>query len=113
MDQVKEELETTMNDLDLKESILCVLANKQDLDGCLSVAEISEQINFQNIPSKKKQIFGTSIKESDGFDQAFEWIVKSLNTNESNNQSTVQAQTSVSKTPQYLKLLSFLNFFAK
>ena len=49
--EAKEELHTFLCDKELKDTILLVIANKQDLPGAMSVEEVTEKLNLHSITS--------------------------------------------------------------
>ena len=89
---------------ELKNAILMVLANKQDIPGCLSLAEVHKALGLevsifkwifhnlnqffstiftqisilQAIRNRTFQIFKTSATKGDGLDEAMEWLAGSL-----------------------------------
>ena len=52
----KEELHKTMGHDELNRANILVFANKQDVKGCMSAAEISKQLNLQSMRKHKWQI---------------------------------------------------------
>mmetsp|Transcript_7240 Transcript_7240/g.7480 ORF Transcript_7240/g.7480 Transcript_7240/m.7480 type:complete len:181 (+) Transcript_7240:16-558(+) len=71
---VRNELYLLLEEEELKRVPLAILANKQDIKGCLSDIEITEQLQLQNIKDRQWQIFKTCAKEGTGLDDAFKWI---------------------------------------
>lgn len=58
---------------ELKAAILVVLANKQDIPGCLSVADIHRALGLEALHGRTFQIFKCSAIKGDGLDEAMEW----------------------------------------
>lgn len=59
------ELSDVMNTPDLKDSILLVIANKQDLENCMKVDEVQERLGFHKLEHiKYKNIIGASLTTS-------------------------------------------------
>ena len=58
---------------ELKKAILVVLANKQDLEGALSVTEIYQQLGLDALKTRTLQIFKTSAIKGEGLNEAMEW----------------------------------------
>lgn len=52
----KEELHKMLAHDELSKAAILVFANKQDVKGCMSAAEISKQLNLQNMKKHKWQI---------------------------------------------------------
>merc|ERR1711910_25359 len=52
----KEELHKMLQSDELNKASVLVFANKQDVEGCMTAAEISKQLNLQSLRSHKWQI---------------------------------------------------------
>jgi ADP-ribosylation factor-like protein 1 len=63
---------------ELAGAILVVLANKQDMNGCMSVAEVHQALGLENLKNRVFQIFKTSATKGEGLDQAMEWLATNL-----------------------------------
>lgn len=50
-----------------------VLANKQDIPGCLSVADVHRCLGLDALRTRTFQIFKTSATKGEGLDEAMEW----------------------------------------
>ncbi|XP_022251877.1 ADP-ribosylation factor-like protein 1 isoform X2 [Limulus polyphemus] len=77
----KEELVSMLKEDELKKSILVVLANKQDIDGAMSVAEVHQALGLDALKSRTFQIFKTSAIKGEGLDEAMEWLSNALSNN--------------------------------
>lgn len=62
----------------MKNAILVVLANKQDMENALSVAEVHHELGLESLKNRTFQIFKTSAIRGDGLDEAIEWLANSL-----------------------------------
>ncbi|XP_065835703.1 ADP-ribosylation factor-like protein 1 [Oscarella lobularis] len=76
----KQELVAMLEEEELKKAILIVFANKQDIDGAMSVAEVSSALGLSALKSRTWQIFRTSALRGDGLDDGMEWLVNALKT---------------------------------
>ena len=63
---------------ELKKAILVVLANKQDLETAMSVAEVHSALGLDALKNRTFQIFKTSAVKGDGLDEAMEWLSSTL-----------------------------------
>lgn len=54
------------------------MANKQDMPGCLSVAEVHQALGLDALKNRTFQIFKTSAKKGEGLDQAMDWLSNAL-----------------------------------
>jgi ADP-ribosylation factor-like protein 1 len=52
-------------------AILVVLANKQDMEGCLTVAEVHSALGLENLKNRNFQIFKTSATKGEGLGNIF------------------------------------------
>ena len=58
---------------ELRNAILVVLANKQDIPGCMSVPDVHRALGLDALKTRTFQIFKTSAVKGDGMDEAMEW----------------------------------------
>ena len=76
----KRELVSMLEEEELKNAILVVLANKQDIEGAMSVAEVHQSLGLEALKTRTFQIFKTSALKGEGMDQAMEWLANALTT---------------------------------
>ena len=57
---------------ELKKAVLCIFANKQDIEGAMTVTEVSTSLGLTAIKNKH-QLFKTSAIRGSGLDEAMEW----------------------------------------
>jgi ADP-ribosylation factor-like protein 1 len=55
-----------------------VIANKQDISGCLSVAEIHKALGLDALRNRSFQIFKASATKGEGLNGAMEWLANAL-----------------------------------
>ena len=60
---------------ELESAVLAVFANKQDIDGCMSVAQVASALGLTSIKNRTYQIFKTSAVRGDGLTEAMDWYV--------------------------------------
>lgn len=53
--------------------MLVVFANKQDIEGSMSAAEVANSLGLSALKNRKYQIFKTSAIKGEGLDEAMEW----------------------------------------
>ncbi|PAA49591.1 hypothetical protein BOX15_Mlig014173g1 [Macrostomum lignano] len=70
----KQELMSMLEEEELRRAILVVFANKQDIQGCMSVTEVANSLGLSAIKNRKYQIFKTSAVKGEGLDEAMEWL---------------------------------------
>jgi len=74
----KVELFKMLNHEHLKNSKLLVFANKQDLKGAMTSAEISEILGLGNIKDHSYHIQGCCALTGDGLTEGMDWIVQQV-----------------------------------
>lgn len=73
----KEELHSLLLDEELRDAVLLVFANKQDLDG-MSVNEICNRLCLDSIKDRKWHIQGTCALSGAGLYEGLEWLKNAL-----------------------------------
>ncbi|EPZ32515.1 putative ADP-ribosylation factor, arf [Rozella allomycis CSF55] len=63
----------SMLEEELKDAVLLVFANKQDLNGAMSVAEVSEGLGLSLLRNRQWCIFKTSAIKGDGLTEGLDW----------------------------------------
>ena len=60
---------------ELKDAALLVLANKQDIAGSMSVTEVSEALALTNLKNRQWTISKCSAITGDGLTEGLDWLV--------------------------------------
>jgi ADP-ribosylation factor-like protein 1 len=63
----------TLQEEELKKAVLVVLANKQDIEGAMSVTEVYQSLGLDALKDRTLQIFKTSAIKGEGLNEAMEW----------------------------------------
>jgi ADP-ribosylation factor-like protein 1 len=63
---------------ELKDAVLLVYANKQDMPGAMSVTEVSEFLSLTELKMRTWTIFKCSAKTGEGLTEGLDWLVNSL-----------------------------------
>ncbi|MEW5300541.1 MAG: hypothetical protein WDW36_003468 [Sanguina aurantia] len=74
----REEFHAILEEEELRDSLILVYANKQDLPGALSEAEIAEGLGLPDIKSRPWAIFKTSAVRGDGLFEGLDWLSAAL-----------------------------------
>ncbi|CAJ0605182.1 unnamed protein product [Cylicocyclus nassatus] len=74
----RQELVAMLQEEELQGAILAVLANKQDIPGCLTPAEVHKALGLEALRNRTFQIFKTSAAKGEGLDEAMEWLANNL-----------------------------------
>eukprot|EP00382_Lankesteria_abbotti_P005128 CAMPEP_0113848302 /NCGR_PEP_ID=MMETSP0372-20130328/2400_1 /TAXON_ID=340204 /ORGANISM="Lankesteria abbotti" /LENGTH=183 /DNA_ID=CAMNT_0000817767 /DNA_START=211 /DNA_END=762 /DNA_ORIENTATION=+ /assembly_acc=CAM_ASM_000359 len=72
------ELHMMLEEEELKGVALMVFANKQDLPGVMTPAEISEKLNLPSIKNRQWVIFQTSAMKGTGISEGLDWLTNVL-----------------------------------
>ena len=59
INEAREELKKMLEEDELRDAVLLVFANKQDLPNAYSVAEVSQQLGLHNLKARKWHVQGT------------------------------------------------------
>jgi ADP-ribosylation factor protein 1 len=78
---VKYELHQLLNEELLKDTILLIYANKQDMVNSLSIKEIVELLELNKIRSRQWFVQGTNAISGEGLYEGLDWLTKTLNKN--------------------------------
>ncbi|KAL7063474.1 hypothetical protein AAHC03_01332 [Spirometra sp. Aus1] len=74
----KQELVSMLEEEELRNAVLAVFANKQDIEGCMSAAQVASALGLTSIKNRTYQIFRTSAIQGDGLTQAMDWLADTL-----------------------------------
>ena len=77
IDKAREELHKMLAEEDLKDAVLLVLANKQDI-AVMDVKEVIERLDLASLKSRPWHCQGTSAISGQGLTEGFTWIHKKL-----------------------------------
>ena len=77
IDEAKEELFKMLNEEDLKDSALLILANKQDLPGAMTPAQIAQALGLSDLKGGRAwKIQGCCAPTGDGLYEGLDWLAK-------------------------------------
>ncbi|CAO1626777.1 unnamed protein product [Jaminaea pallidilutea] len=74
----KSELHSLLNEDELKSAKLLVFANKQDVQGAASPAEITEQLGLTKLKDREWTIVKSVAIKGEGLDEGMDWLVNSI-----------------------------------
>jgi len=78
INDAKEELDKMLQEQQLADAALLVLANKQDLPNAMTAAEIMEKLELQKLRHRKWFIQSTIAPTGDGLYEGLDWLSRSL-----------------------------------
>ncbi|KAB8201300.1 ADP-ribosylation factor family-domain-containing protein [Aspergillus parasiticus] len=76
--EAREELQRMLNEDELRDALLLVFANKQDLPNAMSPAEITQQLGLQSLTRRSWFIQSTCATTGDGLYEGLEWLADAL-----------------------------------
>ena len=78
LEVAKAELFAMLEEEDLKDAILLIMANKQDMKGALTSAQLSQAMGLSSIRNRQWSIQETSATQGKGLFEGFDLLVDSL-----------------------------------
>jgi len=69
-----EELNKMLNEDELRDAAVLVVANKQDLPNAMSVAEVTDKLGLHSIRNRKWYIQSTCATSGDGLYEGLDWL---------------------------------------
>ncbi|XP_077998778.1 ADP-ribosylation factor 4-like [Glandiceps talaboti] len=92
--EAKEELERLVQEDELQDAVILIIANKQDLANAMTVQEITEKLDTSKFPNRSWYVQGAVSIEGDGLYEGLEWVTSEL----SSRKAKAAAWQSVDKT---------------
>jgi len=77
--EASEELQKMLREEELRDAIVLVLANKQDLPNAIKVSEVTDKLGLHSLGSRKWYIQATCASTGDGLYEGLEWLSNALN----------------------------------
>ncbi|XP_078163484.1 uncharacterized protein LOC144558517 [Carex rostrata] len=77
--KAKAEFQTIVNDPLMLNSVILVFANKQDMKGAMTPAEVSEGLGVYNLRNRTWHVQGTCALKGDGLYEGLDWLATTLN----------------------------------
>jgi len=77
-DSAKEELSRMLAEDELRDAVLLVFANKQDLPNAMKVQEVTERLGLNKLRNRQWYIQGTSAPTGDGLYEGLDWLSATL-----------------------------------
>ena len=76
----REEFTAILEEEELRNALVLVYANKQDLPGALSEAQVAEGLGLTALKSREWSIFKTSAIKGEGLFEGLDWLSNTLKT---------------------------------
>lgn len=78
VDEARSELQRMLNEDELRDAILLVFANKQDLPNAMNAAEITDKLGLHSLRQRAWFIQSTCATSGDGLYEGLEWLASTL-----------------------------------
>ncbi|XP_046326340.1 ADP-ribosylation factor 2 [Haliotis cracherodii] len=76
--EAREEMNRMLNEDELREAILLVFSNKQDLPNAMNAAEITDKLGLHSLRNRKWYIQATCATSGDGLYEGLDWLSNTL-----------------------------------
>ncbi|GAM22686.1 hypothetical protein SAMD00019534_058610 [Acytostelium subglobosum LB1] len=73
-----DELQKMLNEDELRDAVLLVFCNKQDLPNAMSVAEVTDKLNLHSLRQRSWYIQSTCATSGDGLYEGLDWLSNTL-----------------------------------
>eukprot|EP00440_Ansanella_granifera_P014521 gb/GFBE01015784.1/.p1 GENE.gb/GFBE01015784.1/~~gb/GFBE01015784.1/.p1 ORF type:complete len:184 (+),score=59.72 gb/GFBE01015784.1/:1-552(+) len=74
----REELQALLQDDEMRQAALLVLANKQDLPNAMTAAEVSSKLGLHELRARQWSIQSTCATSGDGIYEGLDWLSRTL-----------------------------------
>jgi ADP-ribosylation factor protein 1 len=81
--EAQTELHRMLNEDELRDAVLLVYANKQDLPGAMSVSEITDKLGLLEFKNRKWFVQSACAMTGDGLEQGLKWLAQQSKTKHS------------------------------
>ena len=76
--EAKEELEAMLKEAELRDAVVLIYANKQDLPNAVTVSELVEKMDLNKMTTRKWFVQPCCAKTGDGLYEGLEWLCDAL-----------------------------------
>merc|ERR1712046_389344 len=78
IEDARDELTKMLNEDEMRDAVLLVFANKQDLPNSMTAAEVTEKLGLQGKRSRTWYIQSTCATTGDGLYEGLDWMTRNL-----------------------------------
>jgi len=78
IDEAALELQKLLREDELRDAVVLVLANKQDLPNAMSVAEVTDKLGLHSLRNRSWYIQATCATSGDGLYEGLDWLANAL-----------------------------------
>nr|XP_054766834.1 ADP-ribosylation factor-like [Lytechinus pictus] len=76
--EARDELNRIANEDELRDAVILVFANKQDLPNAMGTGEVTDALGLHNVRNRKWYIQASSATSGDGIYEGFKWLTTEL-----------------------------------
>mmetsp|Transcript_34192 Transcript_34192/g.69083 ORF Transcript_34192/g.69083 Transcript_34192/m.69083 type:complete len:183 (+) Transcript_34192:94-642(+) len=78
VEDAREELTKMLNEDEMRDAVVLVFANKQDLPNAMAAAEVTEKLNLHNLRHRQWFIQSACATTGDGLYEGLDWLSRTL-----------------------------------
>ncbi|KXN64655.1 ADP-ribosylation factor [Conidiobolus coronatus NRRL 28638] len=78
VNEAREELQRMLNEDELRDALLLVFANKQDLPNAMSINELTDKLGLHSLRQRNWFIYATCATSGDGLYEGLDWLCNNL-----------------------------------
>ncbi|KAI3656598.1 hypothetical protein MP638_003025 [Amoeboaphelidium occidentale] len=78
IDEARQELHRILNDREMKDCLLLVFANKQDLANAMSPAEVTEKLGLQRMRDRNWYVHPSNALTGEGLFEGLTWLTQNI-----------------------------------
>merc|ERR1711916_364944 len=81
MEECREELQSLLQAAELRNAVVLIYANKQDLPNALPVANVTERLKLSHVYGKQWHVQSANSLQGDGLIEGLDWVSNALKNN--------------------------------
>lgn len=78
VDKAERELKKMLAEEEMKDCIVLIMANKQDIPGALTATQVTEQLGMSQLKGRKWLVQGTSATTGQGLKEGLDWMAEAI-----------------------------------
>jgi ADP-ribosylation factor protein 1 len=79
IDTAREELDAILSTDEMRDAVVLVYANKQDLPGAMTTSEVAEKLHLHKMRDREWYIQSTCAVSGDGLYEGLDWLTNAVN----------------------------------
>merc|ERR1712040_29557 len=110
IEDAREELNKMINEDEMRDAVVLVFANKQDLPNAMPAAEITEKLGLHNLRNRQWFIQSACATTGDGLYEGLDWLSRTLSSQKRGNAHLVELRSGLADAVQPVQVLSSGHF---